>query len=133
MDDILTELTGTILKVQLNRPVKKNAMTGAMYATLADVFKDANASDRVRVVLWHGPGDCFCSGNDVEDFLKNPPGPGQSPQESLMQALLDFDKPLVVAVDGKSTISCRRGTSARPTSIQLCAGNRVCDGASWAI
>ena len=30
----------------------------------------------VRVVLWHGAGDAFSAGNDVEDFLENPPGPG---------------------------------------------------------
>ncbi|MEA3006756.1 MAG: hypothetical protein QOI94_2025, partial [Acidobacteriaceae bacterium] len=36
--------------------------------------------DSVRVVLWHGAGDSFCAGNDVEDFLKNPMGPGDSPQ-----------------------------------------------------
>ena len=53
-----------------------------------------------RVVLWHGAGDSFCAGNDVEDFLKNPPGPGESPQARLMNALLDFDKPLIAAVHG---------------------------------
>src|SRR5260370_31078218 len=42
----------------------------------------------------------FCAGNDLEDFLKNPPGPGASPQARLMNALLDFDKPLVAAVHG---------------------------------
>ena len=51
-------------------------------------------------MLWHGAGDSFCAGNDVEDFLKNPPGPGESPQARLMNALIDFDKPLVAAVQG---------------------------------
>jgi len=36
----------------------------------------------------------------LEDFLKNPPGPGQSPQVRLMNALIDFDKPLIAAVRG---------------------------------
>jgi enoyl-CoA hydratase/carnithine racemase len=51
-------------------------------------------------VLWHGAGDSFCAGNDIEDFLKNPPGPGESPQAQLMRAFIDFDKPLVAAVQG---------------------------------
>jgi enoyl-CoA hydratase/carnithine racemase len=51
-------------------------------------------------VLWHGAGDSFCAGNDIEDFLKNPPGPGESPQAQLMNALIDFDKPLIAAVQG---------------------------------
>jgi len=51
-------------------------------------------------VLWHGAGDSFCAGNDIEDFLKNPPGPGDSPQAQLMNALLALDKPLIAAVHG---------------------------------
>src|SRR5579872_3149807 len=100
MDEIVTERCGSILRVQLNRPTKRNAMTSSMYATLVDVFNEAAKDESTRVVLWHGAGDSFCAGNDVEDFLKNPPGPGASPQARLMKALLDFDKPLVAAVRG---------------------------------
>ena len=76
MDEIITERSESILRVQLNRPTKKNAMTFAMYVTLADVFNNAIKDESTRVVLWHGAGDSFCAGNDIEDFLKNPPGPG---------------------------------------------------------
>src|SRR5437773_2158059 len=100
MDEIITERSGSILRVELNRPAKKNAMTSRMYVTLANVFNDASKDERIRVVLWHGAGDSFCAGNDIEDFLKNPPGPGESPQARLMNALVDFDKPLVAAVQG---------------------------------
>src|SRR3984885_3329114 len=100
MDDIITESSGSILRVQLNRPTKKNAMTSSMYAKLADVFNNAAKDERTRVVLWHGAGDSFCAGNDIEDFLNNPPGPGDSPQAQLMNALVDFDKPLIAAVHG---------------------------------
>jgi enoyl-CoA hydratase/carnithine racemase len=100
MEEIITELCGRMLRVELNRPAKKNAMTSSMYATLADVFDEAATDERIRVVLWHGAGDSFCAGNDVEDFLKNPPGPGDSPQARLMKALIDFDKPLIAAVRG---------------------------------
>jgi enoyl-CoA hydratase/carnithine racemase len=99
-DDIVTERIGNILRVQLNRPAKRNAMTSCMYVTLADIFNDASKDERTRVVLWHGAGDSFCAGNDIEDFLKNPPGPGDSPQARLMNALVDFDKPLIAAVHG---------------------------------
>jgi enoyl-CoA hydratase/carnithine racemase len=100
MDEIITERSGSILRVELNRPSMRNAMTSGMYTTLADVFNGAARDDRTRVVLWHGAGDSFCAGNDVGDFLANPPGPGESPQARLMHALLDFDKPLVAAVQG---------------------------------
>ena len=100
MNEIITERSGSILRVQLNRPAKKNAMTSSMYATLADLFNDAAKDEGIRVTLWHGAGDSFSAGNDVEDFLKNPPGPGDSPQARLMNALINFDKPLIAAVQG---------------------------------
>ncbi len=100
MDDIVTEQAGSILRVQLNRPTKRNAMTSAMYLALAGIFSEAANNENTRVVLWHGAGDSFSAGNDLEDFLKNPPGPGNFPQARLMEALVNFDKPLVAAVHG---------------------------------
>ena len=100
MADINTERSASILRVVLNRPTKKNAMTSSMYVALADIFNDAHKDDGIRVVLWHGAGDFFCAGNDVEDFLKNSPGPGEFPQARLMNALIDFGKPLIAAVHG---------------------------------
>ena len=47
-----------------------------MYIDLADIFNDAARDASIRVVLWHGAGNSFSAGNDIEDFLKNPPGPG---------------------------------------------------------
>ncbi|MBT1514060.1 enoyl-CoA hydratase [Bradyrhizobium sp. SRL28] len=100
MDEIVTERAGSILRIQLNRPKRRNAMTSAMYVALSDILKNAAKDEHTRVVLWHGAGDSFCAGNDIEDFLKNPPGPGESPQAQLMNALIDFDKPLIAAVQG---------------------------------
>src|SRR5262245_49336926 len=100
MSDIITERTGGILRVELNRPERKNALTASMYASLAEIFDDADKDESVRVVLWHGAGDSFSAGNDVGDFLKNPPGPGESPQARLMDAFIRFEKPIVVAVQG---------------------------------
>jgi len=100
MSDIITEQSGAVLRVQLNRPASKNAMTSAMYITLADLFDSAAKDDEIRVVLWHGAGDSFCAGNDIGDFVKNPPGAGESPQALLMKALINFDKPIIAAVHG---------------------------------
>jgi enoyl-CoA hydratase/carnithine racemase len=100
MSDIVAEHTGNILTIQLNRPAKKNAMTLSMYITMADLLNDAAKDDQVHVVLWHGAGSSFSAGNDIEDFMKNPPPPGESPQSKLIHALINFDKPLVAAVQG---------------------------------
>ena len=100
MTDIVTERSGRILRIQFNRPSKKNAMTSAMYITMADLINNAAKDDGVDVILWHGAGDSFCAGNDLEDFLKNPIGPGDSPQSRLINAFIAFEKPIVVAVQG---------------------------------
>jgi enoyl-CoA hydratase/carnithine racemase len=100
MSDIIAERSGNILRIQLNRPAHKNAMTSAMYAEIADLLNAAAKDDQIRVVLWHSAGDTFCAGNDIQDFLKNPPGPGESPQARLMDAFINFDKPIVAAVQG---------------------------------
>jgi enoyl-CoA hydratase/carnithine racemase len=100
VNDILAERSGNILDIQLNRPAKKNAMTSAMYITMAELLNGAAKDDQIRVVLWHGAGNSFCAGNDIEDFMKNPPAPGESPQAQLIHALINFEKPLVAAVQG---------------------------------
>ena len=100
MADIVTERAGSVLRIQLNRPTKRNAMTSAMYVALAGIFNEAANDENTRVILWHGAGDSFCAGNDLGDFLKNPPGRGESPQALLMKALINFDKPIVAAVQG---------------------------------
>jgi enoyl-CoA hydratase/carnithine racemase len=100
MSDINTERSGSILRVEVNRPERKNALTAAMYTRLAEIFGDAGKDEAVRVVLWHSAGDAFCAGNDMGDFLNNPPGPGNFPQGPLMDALIGFEKPIVAAVQG---------------------------------
>src|SRR5437660_10596110 len=100
MSDIISERSGSILRVELNRPERKNAMTSAMYITLADLLNNAAKDDQIRVVLWHGAGDSFSAGNDIQDFLKKPPGPGKSTQAAVIDALINFDKPIVAAVQG---------------------------------
>jgi len=100
MNEIIAERFGNILRIQLNRPDKKNAMTSSMCITMAEFLEDAAKDDQIRVVLWHAAGDSFCAGNDLEDFIKNPPGSGESPQSRLIHALINFEKPLVAAVQG---------------------------------
>jgi enoyl-CoA hydratase/carnithine racemase len=100
LSEILVERSGNVLSIQLNRPAKKNAMTSAMYIAMAESLDAAAKDDEVRVVLWHAAGGSFSAGNDLEDFMKNPPGSGESPQARLIHALIAFEKPLVAAVQG---------------------------------
>ena len=54
MSDIVTECSGNILSIQLNRAAKKNAMNSSMYITMAEILDGAAKDDQIRVVLWHG-------------------------------------------------------------------------------
>jgi enoyl-CoA hydratase/carnithine racemase len=98
--DIVTETSGSILRVQLNRPAKKNAMTFNMYAKLAEILDQAAKDEGIRVVVLHGAGDSFTAGNDLQDFLKISSGAKDTPQARLISALIAFDKPLIAAVHG---------------------------------
>jgi hypothetical protein len=48
MNDIIAERSGNILRIQLNRPDKKNAMTSSMYITMAEFLEDAAKDDARR-------------------------------------------------------------------------------------
>src|SRR5438128_1297240 len=97
MSEIVTERSGSILSIQFNRPEKKNALTMSMYDTVAELLNAAAGDDGIRVVLLHGAGDSFSAGNDLGDFLKNPPKGYDSPQGRFIDALNNFDKPLTAA------------------------------------
>ena len=70
MSEIVTAFSDGILRIELNRPEKKNALTASMYTRLADILRAGDEAAAVRVVLLHGAGDSFSAGNDIADFLK---------------------------------------------------------------
>jgi len=89
-----------ILHLCLNRQDKKNALDLGMYQALADALIDADKNPDVRVVYIYGAGDAFCSGNDLSDFLKNPPKDLNAPVFQFMNAIANAKKPIVAAVSG---------------------------------
>jgi len=97
---IRTKTENRIAYVELARLDKKNALTGEMYAQLADAISAADKDAQARVVLLHGAPDCFCAGNDVGDFLKRPPLVEGSPSARFFVAMQELRKPMVAAVGG---------------------------------
>jgi enoyl-CoA hydratase/carnithine racemase len=97
---ILTERTDGVLRVELDRPEKKNAITIAMYQALGDALESASGDAGVRAVLLHGKPEVFSSGNDVADFLADPPRGEDFAPFRFLRVLAHFDKPLVAAVSG---------------------------------
>lgn len=97
---ILVTQDEQILRVQLNRPERKNALTLAMYAALADIIHAANNDRRVRVLVLSGVDDCFTSGNDLLDFMNEPTIHDSHPVVRFMVALQNCVKPVVAVVQG---------------------------------
>jgi enoyl-CoA hydratase/carnithine racemase len=98
--EILVERADGILTIALNRPEKKNAITPAMYQTMADALVSAQGDKSVRAVLIRGSAGIFSAGNDLEDFLKAPPAGENSPVFQFLRAISTAEKPLVASVAG---------------------------------
>jgi enoyl-CoA hydratase/carnithine racemase len=100
MNDILNHIEAGVMTLTLNRPDKKNAFTAAMYASLADAFAQADANPDIRVVVLQGHETIFCAGNDIGDFLNQPPADEGAPVFRFLRGLATLTKPLIAAVCG---------------------------------
>jgi enoyl-CoA hydratase/carnithine racemase len=103
-EHVLVERRGALLRLVLNRPERRNAITVAMYAALADAITQAQDDPEVRVITLEGEGIDFTGGNDLADFLKEMPQDGQTdiPVWRLLRALATNQVPLVAAVHGNA-------------------------------
>ncbi len=102
--DILTHKADGITTIQFNRPQRKNAITMAMYVTMAEAILDAERDPAVRAIVFLGQPEIYTAGNDLEDFLKGIV-PSAGAQEvpavfQFMRALHGATKPVVAAVAG---------------------------------
>ena len=88
--------------LRMDRPDKKNALTGDMYTALAEAFETVNDDPDVRCQLLCGHPGAFTGGNDIGDFLSyaGKVEMGKTPVVRFLRALARNEKPLVAAVDG---------------------------------
>lgn len=100
-DDIKVETRDGVQTIQIDRAGKKNALTGAMYAAMADAFERGDEDAGVSAHVVTGSGGVFSSGNDINDFLATAQG-GGVPTDVLrfIRLLPKISKPVVAAVDG---------------------------------
>jgi len=96
---IRTATLNGVATIEIARPEKKNALTGAMYKAMADALDAAREDKAVRAVLITGQPGIFTSGNDIEDFVQRP-SDEEPPSIAFMKALIGCDKPVVAAVTG---------------------------------
>jgi enoyl-CoA hydratase/carnithine racemase len=102
-DDVLVMRQEAVAEIRINRPSKKNALTSAMYATIADALEAAGGDAEIGAVLISAAGDTFSSGNDIADFAAAASGSiGTAPRhvERFLRAIATAEKPLIAAVAG---------------------------------
>jgi enoyl-CoA hydratase/carnithine racemase len=103
-EHVKTEIADGVMTLTLQRPEKKNALTGAMYDAMSDAVKRSEADASVRVVLFQGDGDSFTAGNDLADFASQARGESSadSPAHRFIETISKASKPLVAAVQGNA-------------------------------
>ena len=98
-EHITQSLENRVLTLTINRPERKNALTQAMYAALADAINGANGDKAIRAIIITGQGELFTAGNDLTDFAGNM-NDGEPPVARFLAAIRDAEKPLIAAVNG---------------------------------
>jgi enoyl-CoA hydratase/carnithine racemase len=103
-EHVKTEIADGIMTLTLQRPDKKNALTGAMYDAMSDGLERAETDASIKVVLFQGDGDSFTAGNDLADFAKqsNSRAAGESPAFRFIRNLGKATKPLIAAAQGNA-------------------------------
>ncbi|GCB05015.1 enoyl-CoA hydratase [Ralstonia sp. SET104] len=97
---ICTETADGVLTLTFDRLDRKNAITAAMYQTLADALVAAETDPAIRVIVLAGHESVFTAGNDLEDFMKNPPKDESAPVHQFLRAISTATKPLIASVSG---------------------------------
>jgi enoyl-CoA hydratase/carnithine racemase len=105
MSDLSLTFSGPVARLTLNRPERRNAMTGAMWRGLADVCAEIEARADVAVVIVEGAGGHFCSGADIGEFDQSFADLEAARAylggiEAGLNALAAIDRPTVACVEG---------------------------------
>ncbi|HKO42490.1 MAG TPA: enoyl-CoA hydratase/isomerase family protein [Pyrinomonadaceae bacterium] len=105
---VVYQLDGSVARITLNRPEKKNALSDNLIAALKDSLKRAGGDEAARVVIIKGAGSDFCSGADLSALQKiadSSIADNAADARSLMEVftlIRDFPIPVVAAVHGRA-------------------------------
>ncbi|GEO99413.1 enoyl-CoA hydratase-related protein [Methylobacterium haplocladii] len=103
MTDHITvqDTPGGVRLIGLDRPQKKNALTGAMYDAMREALVHADASGEIGAVVFAGLPGIFTAGNDLADFVEGARTAfGEAPALQFIRQLARTQTPMVAAVDG---------------------------------
>lgn len=100
MNHIICRNENGIFEIEIDRLSKKNALTESMYAELAESLVQAENDSATKVVLIYGQPFCFTAGNDLKDFVENPPEDSNAPVFQFLRTMAKFSKPIICAING---------------------------------
>lgn len=99
-DYILIESEERVLRIEINRPDKKNALTKDMYAAMANAINQGEQDPSIRVIVIHGKEEFFTAGNDLKDFQNFSNADDNTQVGNFMVSVINAKKPLIAAVSG---------------------------------
>ncbi|WP_424140033.1 enoyl-CoA hydratase/isomerase family protein [Roseomonas chloroacetimidivorans] len=103
VEHIATSLLGGIARFRVERPQRRNALTGGMYRGLAALIREAGEDPAVRCIIIEGSNGIFTSGSDINAFLDVTPEQREAHfalVADLFLAPSRAAKPVVAAVAG---------------------------------
>jgi enoyl-CoA hydratase/carnithine racemase len=96
---IITSEHQGVFTITLNRSNKKNALNSEMYRDLCKHFLYAQDTKNIHCLVIRGDENCFCAGNDLQDFIQCSDDEGLIALD-FIKILANFTKPLVAGVAG---------------------------------
>lgn len=91
-----------VLRLELNRPEKRNAMNAPLADALSEAMNAGDDDPAVRVIVITGSGGAFSAGADMQEALAAFESGDQrfNPAARAAQRVLASPKPVIAAIDG---------------------------------
>jgi 2-(1,2-epoxy-1,2-dihydrophenyl)acetyl-CoA isomerase len=105
-ETILSEKTGGVASIALNRPEKLNAFDATMHEELYDALAEAAEDDEVRCIVVRGEGRGFSAGADLAQIIQNADGDPdlgeylRGSYSRLVTRMVETPKPIIAALHG---------------------------------
>lgn len=89
-----------VLRLTLNRPEKRNALSVELCRAIVDVCEEANQNRSIGAILLDAKGDVFCAGMDLDEVLDTQAAERTAIHERLFTLGARLTTPLVAAIQG---------------------------------
>jgi len=125
---LLTAQTGGVLRLVLNRPQARNALSSELMSAILSALEGAAIDDATRVIVIAADGPVFSSGHDLKEMARHRADgdAGRAAYTGLftqcskmMQAIVRHPKPVIAEVGGIATARSQLATSWQPAAVAM--------------